>query len=174
MPEEESVQQPQPAAETNTGETREEEGYKVGPGKPPKEHQFTSSKQPTPEAKSAGIRRKSFTRDTIRTLMSLPVKEVPDDLKDWVVKTYGEEALKGLTAGEMLTLKQQMVAASNGNTFAYNAITDHAIGRAVQGIAPTKMNGEDLPPIELKVPVGINLNLLPSNTEGSDKPEGRE
>lgn len=147
-----------------TGDIRDVE-YKVGPGCPPKDKQFTSENQPPGELKSAGWKKKKFTRDTIRAMLDLPFKGSKD--LDWykkLVEIFGEEALEGITMGQLMTLRQQQVASENGSTPAYSALIDQSMGRPVQALAQTDVNGNDLPPIALKLPPGMSISF-PKNTE---------
>jgi len=151
-----------------TGEQRDSDGYKVGPGKPPLDKQFTAANQPTPEAKATGQKRAKFNRDIIRKMLQEPLQMdwASDDGKALIAK-YGAK-VKKLPAGVVMT-QAQMVKALN-DTYAFNSVTDQGLGRPVQAIAQTNAAGEDLPQIYVGVPLGLQFNL-PSNTEGTDKKE---
>lgn len=77
--------------------------YKVGPGKPPKEHQFSSDNQPSPKAKSKGWDRRReamkilnefMTQSdmTVEDLASLEqdIKDNPDKhtVREWKIMKY--------------------------------------------------------------------------------------
>lgn len=57
----------------------------VGPGNPPKEHQFTSDNQPSPEAKSKGWERRREAQrimDEIMRLADMPYSDIKELLND--------------------------------------------------------------------------------------------
>lgn len=59
--------------------------YEVGKGKPPKEHQFTSENQPSPEAKKKGWERRREAQkimDVMLELTDMPYSEIKELLED--------------------------------------------------------------------------------------------
>lgn len=156
-----------------SGEKRDvDANYKVGPGNPPKDKQFTSDNQPPGSAKAKGWQKKKFSRDMIRTMLDLPIN-CPEDLKKEVVAYYGEGILESLTAGQLIVFQQMRKALESKDTNAANFVTEHGIGRPVQGVAQADMNGNDLPKVFLGVPIGLDISL-PDNTEGDDKKQHDE
>ncbi len=153
-----------------TGEkqdSEEEQEYVVGPGRPPRDKMFAKDRQPSPEAKKNGWKKKKFTRDTIRAMLELPAT-IPEKMREELVEIYGEEVVASITNGQLMTLKQMHKAIKNGDTAAFTAVIDQGIGRPVQGVAQTDMSGNDLPGIRVALPAGMKLDF-PSTTEGDEK-----
>ena len=113
----------------HAGEKREKR-TDVGPGKPPKDKQFSSTNQPKDPNKSALTRkRKKFARDLIRdTLMNLSYKFGEESkVREQLRKAFGD-SVDNLTAAEIMTLQQIQKAVLQGDTQAYNAVMNQAFG----------------------------------------------
>ena len=134
----------------------------------PEGKKFTADNQPPPNTKKDGWMKKKFNRDMIRSMMEAKMNIIPEELKPDLIKFYGEGIVETLTIGQLITFKQVIKAAEKGDSVAATFIVEHGIGRPVQAVAQSDINGNDLPRIRIGLPNGMTIDF-PSTTEGLDK-----
>lgn len=91
--------------------------------------QFTSDRQPSPEAKKAGRIKKTLLKQIAKQIVSGTYKESLEDLAELL--GVDPEAIDLETA---MHLKQMEKALTKGDTYAYNALMDRLKGKPVQAI----------------------------------------
>ena len=147
-----------------------EDLYEVGPGKPPKEHQFSSTNQPAPGVLKEAHAKKRFSRMVIENILNNKYDFSDDSqIKKQLVAAFGPEVLS-LTVGEIMTLQQVQKSILKADTQAYGTLIDQALGKQVQAVQNVDGDGNDMRPIYVTAPKGINF-MLPSNTEGEGEEE---
>ena len=90
------------------------------------EHQFSKDKQPTPEAKSEGKRKKRILKDLANALIS---GESLTKCKEMASKVGIDLKDDEYTLDIAMTLKQIEIAIDAGDTRAYTAAMDRLIGK---------------------------------------------
>lgn len=150
--------------EVNASNERQPAG---GPGKLTPQHNpkpFTSDYQPG-AAKSKATRAKQKTiRDAFKLLLKMKY-QMPEKskLRKELVKAFGEAAVKKMTTADLMAVQQMQKAIKKGDTFAFTAVLNQAMGMPKQEIED--VSDRPAPPVILNMPPGVSLNL-PSNTEG--------
>lgn len=93
-----------------------------------KEHQFTSEKQPSPDVKRAGHKRKKDLKELNHALIKdVKAKEINELAKKLGIDIPPED----LYLDVVMTMKQ-VEKAMNGDTKAYLAVMDRMLGKPVQ------------------------------------------
>ena len=93
------------------------------------EHEFTSDNQPTPEAKSAGKRRKRELKELAEALIT---GEGLQKAKKIAASVGVDLSNEEFTLEVIMTLRQVEKALAKGDTPAYNAAMDRLRGKAKQ------------------------------------------
>lgn len=95
---------------------------------------FTSAKQPSGKNKSLGKRKKKFTTQVYKEILSMPYAFTPDSqIKRQLIKAFGNQ-ITGMNIGEVLGLQQIQKAILKGDTPAFNSLMDRAFGKPPQSI----------------------------------------
>lgn len=146
-----------------TGKKRED----VGPCNPPKDKRFSSSNQPAPGRIKAGKAKVKFTRELLKQMLSMPYKFAADSqIKQQLIKAYGP-TIENMSVAEVMSLQQMQKAVLKGDTQAFSTLMDQALGRPVQAVAQTDTDGNNVKPVYLSLPKGMDISL-PENTEGTE------
>ena len=124
----------------------------VGPGRPPKEHQFSKDNQPTPEAKSAGWERKrgaDAIKDAFLRYSAMPMAELSKLIKKIAAQDYTDLDGNPLTAADIHAIRHA---------------TDkkYTIDYMNRGLEYVKQ-----PPVDLEAKVSISVTY-------ADKPDNPE
>lgn len=89
---------------------------------------FTKENQPSGAQKSAGWRRKKFTRDVLKDMLNMPYKFLPaSKLKDQLLKSFGPD-VKNMNIGQIMSLVQMNKSILAGDTAAFAAVLNQAHG----------------------------------------------
>lgn len=109
----------------NRGSKRQAGGY----GKPPEGKKFSKDYQPPPEALKEGKKKKKFTREILKDLLSMPYRFAAADekIKKQLVEAYGPE-IENMTLGEVMALKQAQKVILSGDSTAFTALFNQAFG----------------------------------------------
>jgi hypothetical protein len=121
----------------DTGKPREKR-KDVGPGKPPKDKQFSSTRQPTPQAKSNGLLKKKTGVELARAILQLSFEGAKDSPLKKAAADYFKISEQEITVEMMLMFRQAEKAVQKGDTRAFEAVMDRAFGKPKQ---ETKING---------------------------------
>lgn len=151
----------------------DETGQKRGDNTPPEGQRFTADNQPPPENKKQGWERKKFSRTVIREMLDMPFKFKKDSqIRQQIIDSFGAEALK-LNIGQIMSLQQMMKSIKKADTYAYTTVIDQALGKAVQSVAQTDNEGNNIPPFKMTPPEGMNY-IFPDDIEGDEEPPTNE
>jgi hypothetical protein len=134
-----------------TGKPREKR-KDVGPGKPPKDKQFSSTRQPTPQAKSNGLLKKKTGVELARAILQLSFEGAKDSPLKKAASDYFKISEQEITVEMMLMFRQAEKAVQKGDTRAFEAVMDRAFGKPKQDLHAT-------------VKADVNLSDLPINFE---------
>lgn len=118
----------------------------VGPGRPPKDKQFTSTNQPSGAAKEAGKIKKLTGIELARAILQLAFEGAKDSPLKKTAADYFKIDEKDITVEMMLMFRQAEKAIQKGDTRAFEAVMDRAFGKAKQEIDHTT-KGESITPI---------------------------
>lgn len=144
--------------------------YEVGKNKPPKANQFSSTNQPNPKHSAESKARNKFTKDVLRQMLEMPYKFTEDSqIKQQLSRAFGEEILNK-SVMEIMVFQQMQKAILKADSVAFSNLLDRIMGRPVQAVAQTDTEGNDVRPIFLRLPKGMNIEL-PSNIEGTGDEE---
>lgn len=106
---------------------------KVGPGNPPKEHQFTADKQPPPDAKRAGWDKKKKGKEMLQALMEVAFKGSATSTMKRDVADYFGIPVEDINVEIMMAMRQCEKAIKNSDTAAFNTIWDRVHGKPTMG-----------------------------------------
>lgn len=118
----------------------------VGKGKPPKDKQFSSTYQPSPQAKSAGLLKRKTGVELARAILQLSFEGAKDSPLKKAAAEYFNVSEEEITVEMMLLFRQAEKAVQKGDTRAFEAVMDRAHGKAKQAVDVTS-NGESMKPV---------------------------
>jgi hypothetical protein len=164
------------ADETNENKTRdkrEEEPYKVGDRKPPKEHQFTSENQPDGKNKSAGILRHLRGKQLMETILRMPYKGKANGEMLRAMAEYFDVKQADITTEVMMVFRQIEKSIAKRDTPAFKEVYDRVHGKVLQKFEATGEGGASLIPPSILTDEQFRALLEKmNNTNENKKDEG--
>ena len=152
----------------NISVSNREDLYDVGKNKPNLATQWSATHQPDPEKQKATKARKKITREIIKEMLSVGYNFANDSqIKKQLVTAFGEGALK-LTTFEIMTMQQVQKAILKADTQSYGVLLENALGKLMQPVQNVDGSGNDVRPIILRLPEGMDISL-PENTEDDEE-----
>lgn len=150
----------------NAGDGREKR-TDVGPGRPPKDKQFSSTNQPSTEARRRGKLKKKFAADLAQSILQMAFTGAVDGELKKKIALFFKVKEKDITIEMMMIFRQMEKAINRRDTMAFQAVMDRAYGKPKIMVENTGNLPMANPTVLLQMPEGVNINL-PSNTEGEE------